>query len=84
MKYRSKPKVVEAMQLTQEYLKEFIAFIGDDYGGHTINGDKLEYVCFADKRIYVGEFIIKNDYRIYCIDKEEFLKKYEAVDETNE
>lgn len=88
MKYRSKSKIVEAMQLNENTLKEITDWIGDSYLGYNVECTPNEVNIELRIRTLEGVFIAKNSNYIvkgiknefYPVREDIFLESYEAVE----
>lgn len=87
MKYRSKPVIKEAIQLTHENLEKIWTWMGDAYIEHSVTGDDqyismpiptLEGVMLAGE----GDYIIKGlKGEFYPCKQDIFEATYEKVEE---
>ena len=80
IKYRKKPVVIEAIQLTEENVDLLVEFCGDKIKSHPLTGvviETLEGNMLASK----GDYIIKDvKGEFYPIKEEIFKLTYEKVD----
>ena len=79
-KYRKKPVVIEAIQLTEENIDAIMIFCGDKIKSHPLTGIVIETVeggMLAKK----GDYILKNDKGLCPMREDLFKQIYEQVNE---
>lgn len=86
MKYRKKPVVIEAMQLTNENIEKIWTWMGDAYTGHEGYGDEHSLALTiktleGDMAAIDGDWIIKGiKGEFYPCKPDIFEETYEATD----
>lgn len=88
-KYRKKPIVIEAMQLTRKYFDEIFEWIGEENIEDSGSGEFYEDTCYiqiktleGNMEASEGDFIIKGiENEFYACKERIFNKTYEKVEE---
>ena len=79
-KYRKKPVVIDAIQLTTDNEKEVLRFMGENEGGLTAQGIEIE-TLEGTMKADVGDYIIKGvNGEFYPCKPDIFEKTYEKAE----